>query len=81
MVPLQSVLFALFAALLIRAAPSPVETRDLLGEVIDALGIGLVTHIDVTLTVLQFRNSLGSRELITQSACDPGGQSRHVSQS
>ncbi|KAJ7879394.1 hypothetical protein B0H13DRAFT_2346058 [Mycena leptocephala] len=58
MVPLQSILFALFAALLIRAVPSPVETRDLLGEVIDALGIGLVTHIDVTLTLATLEDNL-----------------------
>ncbi|KAF7332867.1 hypothetical protein MVEN_02391700 [Mycena venus] len=57
MLPLQSFLFALLAALLIGATPSP-EPRDLLGEVIDALGIGLVTHIDVTLTLATLDNNL-----------------------
>jgi hypothetical protein len=53
MLLLQSCLFALLAALLIGASPNPASPipQNLLGEVIDALGIGLVTHIDVVLTV------------------------------
>ncbi|KAJ7438955.1 hypothetical protein B0H11DRAFT_572630 [Mycena galericulata] len=59
MAPLMSLLFGLLAALAVSAAPSStLETRDLLGEVIDALGIGLVTHIDVTLTLATLENNL-----------------------
>ncbi|KAF8154348.1 hypothetical protein K438DRAFT_1863228 [Mycena galopus ATCC 62051] len=57
MVLLHSFLFALLPALLIGATPSP---RDLLGEVIDALGIGLVTQIDVTLTLESLTDNLVS---------------------
>ncbi|KAF7337357.1 hypothetical protein MSAN_02261600 [Mycena sanguinolenta] len=57
MVLLHSLLFGLLAALLISASPSP---RDLLGEVIDALGIGLVTHIDVFITLDTLTDNLVS---------------------
>ncbi|KAJ6452634.1 hypothetical protein C8R45DRAFT_639619 [Mycena sanguinolenta] len=55
MVLLHSLVFGLLAALLIGASPSP---RDLLGEVIDALGIGLVTHIDVDITLASLTDNL-----------------------
>ncbi|KAJ7117079.1 hypothetical protein C8R44DRAFT_983351 [Mycena epipterygia] len=60
MLPLQSLLFGLLAALLVSAVPAPdaLEKRDLLGEIIDALGIGLVTHIDVTLTLETLEDNL-----------------------
>ncbi|KAJ7694420.1 hypothetical protein B0H17DRAFT_1199287 [Mycena rosella] len=60
MTPLPSFFFGLLAALLVYAAPSPrtVESRDLLGEIIDALGIGLVKHIDVSLTLATLTNNL-----------------------
>ncbi|KAJ7793250.1 hypothetical protein B0H14DRAFT_3889421 [Mycena olivaceomarginata] len=60
MLLLQSCLFALLAALLIGASPNPASPipQNLLGEVIDALGIGLVTHIDVALTLDTLTNNL-----------------------
>ncbi|KAJ6596223.1 hypothetical protein DFH09DRAFT_1134432 [Mycena vulgaris] len=53
MMRLRSFCFGLLATLLVSAAPSPsaIEPQNLLGEVIDALGIGLVTHIDTILTL------------------------------
>ncbi|KAJ7768850.1 hypothetical protein B0H16DRAFT_1452776 [Mycena metata] len=49
MLPFKSFIFGLLAAALAVAAPTP---DNLLGEVIDALGIGFVTSIEVTLTSL-----------------------------
>ncbi|KAJ7511700.1 hypothetical protein B0H11DRAFT_1952670 [Mycena galericulata] len=48
-----SIVFGLLAALFVSAAPAPnaLENRDLLGEIIDALGIGLVTKINATITL------------------------------
>ncbi|KAJ7731200.1 hypothetical protein B0H16DRAFT_1583833 [Mycena metata] len=53
MARLSSLFFGLLAALLVSAAPAPsaLESRDLLGEIIDALGIGLVTGINATITL------------------------------
>ncbi|KAJ7633586.1 hypothetical protein DFH06DRAFT_1139924 [Mycena polygramma] len=57
MYPLQPLLFALFAALLVCAAPSA-DKRDLIGGIIDALGIGLVKQINVTLTLATLTTNL-----------------------
>ncbi|KAJ7508355.1 hypothetical protein B0H11DRAFT_1964524 [Mycena galericulata] len=48
-----SIVFGLLAALFVSATPAPnaLENRDLLGEIIDALGIGLVTKINATITL------------------------------
>ncbi|KAJ6617411.1 hypothetical protein B0H10DRAFT_2218562 [Mycena sp. CBHHK59/15] len=55
MARLSSIFFGLLATLLLSVggapAPSALEDRDLLGEIIDALGIGLVTHINATITL------------------------------
>ncbi|KAJ7760108.1 hypothetical protein DFH07DRAFT_957759 [Mycena maculata] len=53
MARLTSIFFGLLAALFVSAAPAPnvLENRDLLGEIIDALGIGLVTKINATITL------------------------------
>ncbi|KAJ7696818.1 hypothetical protein B0H17DRAFT_1053166 [Mycena rosella] len=53
MARLSSLFFGLLAALFVSAAPAPsaLESRDLLGEIIDALGIGLVTQINATITL------------------------------
>ncbi|KAJ7166275.1 hypothetical protein C8R46DRAFT_1097452 [Mycena filopes] len=50
----KSILFGVLAGLLVGAAPTP---DNLLGEVIDALGIGLVTSIQVTLTLIVCNHS------------------------
>ncbi|KAJ7633546.1 hypothetical protein DFH06DRAFT_1337031 [Mycena polygramma] len=57
MYPLQPLLFALLSALLVHAAPSA-EKRDLIGGIIDALGIGLVKQINVTITLATLTNNL-----------------------
>ncbi|KAJ7023241.1 hypothetical protein C8F04DRAFT_1240262 [Mycena alexandri] len=57
MLPFKSFLFGLLAASLAVAAPTP---DNLLGEVIDALGIGLVTSIEVTLTLDTLSDNLVS---------------------
>ncbi|KAJ7174867.1 hypothetical protein C8R46DRAFT_1081935 [Mycena filopes] len=57
MQPFKSILFGFLAAILVGAAPTP---DNLLGEVIDALGIGLVTSIQVTLTLATLSNNLVS---------------------
>ncbi|KAJ7164328.1 hypothetical protein C8R46DRAFT_901525 [Mycena filopes] len=57
MYPSQSILFGVLAAFLVGAAPTP---DNLLGEVIDALGIGLVTSIQVTLSLETLINNLVS---------------------
>ncbi|KAJ7166510.1 hypothetical protein C8R43DRAFT_196899 [Mycena crocata] len=53
MARLSSLVFGLLAALFVSAAPAPsaLENRDLLGEIINALGIGLVTRINATITL------------------------------
>ncbi|KAK7053544.1 hypothetical protein R3P38DRAFT_2850907 [Favolaschia claudopus] len=52
MLPFSSLLFALFAVLFVSATPaSSPSSRDLLADVINALKIGLVTHINVTITL------------------------------
>ncbi|KAJ7083306.1 hypothetical protein B0H15DRAFT_850541 [Mycena belliarum] len=53
MARLSSLFFGLLAALLVSAAPAPsdLEERNLLGEIINALGIGLVTQINATITL------------------------------
>jgi hypothetical protein len=52
MARLTSVFFGLLAALFVSAAPTLSPTPDnLLGEIIDALGVGLVTQINATITV------------------------------
>ncbi|KAJ7117062.1 hypothetical protein C8R44DRAFT_841541 [Mycena epipterygia] len=53
MLPLHYLLFGLFAVLFVSAAPTlnALEKRDLLGQIIDALGIGLVTSINVFITL------------------------------
>ncbi|KAJ6564192.1 hypothetical protein B0H19DRAFT_1258670 [Mycena capillaripes] len=62
MLALQTLLFALASAVLIGAVPSAktVESRDLLGEIIDALGIGLVTQIGVTIPLTALSDNLVS---------------------
>ncbi|KAJ7508318.1 hypothetical protein B0H11DRAFT_1964339 [Mycena galericulata] len=47
-----SIFLGLLAALFVSATPAPsaLENRDLLGEIIAALGIGLVTKINATIT-------------------------------
>ncbi|KAJ7857536.1 hypothetical protein B0H13DRAFT_2356890 [Mycena leptocephala] len=52
MARLTSVFFGLLAALFVSAAPTLSPTPDnLLGEIIDALGVGLVTQINATITL------------------------------
>ncbi|KAJ7135314.1 hypothetical protein C8R46DRAFT_1139232 [Mycena filopes] len=53
MARLSSLFFGLLAALLVTAAPPPstLSSQNLLGEIIDALGIGLVTAINATITL------------------------------
>ncbi|KAJ7439949.1 hypothetical protein FB451DRAFT_1301104 [Mycena latifolia] len=53
MARLWHLFFGLLAALFVSAAPAPsaLESRNLLGEIIDALGIGLVTQINATITL------------------------------
>ncbi|KAJ7618038.1 hypothetical protein FB45DRAFT_1034278 [Roridomyces roridus] len=59
MARLHFFLLGLLAACNVFVGASPaLESRDLLGEIIDALGIGLVTHIDVTLTTATLSNNL-----------------------
>ncbi|KAJ7612663.1 hypothetical protein FB45DRAFT_302356 [Roridomyces roridus] len=50
---LTPLLFGLLVSILVSAAPPPasLSSRDLLGEIIDALGIGLVTQINTTITL------------------------------
>ncbi|KAJ7768899.1 hypothetical protein B0H16DRAFT_273014 [Mycena metata] len=57
MLPFKSFIFGLLAATLAVAAPTP---DNLLGEVIDALGIGFVTSIEVTLTLDTLTDNLVS---------------------
>ncbi|KAJ7798535.1 hypothetical protein B0H14DRAFT_32557 [Mycena olivaceomarginata] len=79
MLLLQSCLFALLAALLVGASPNPASPtpQNLLGEVIDALGIGLVTHIDVTLTVRFLLPHSLSAATTVSSARHPDQQPRN----
>ncbi|KAJ7631702.1 hypothetical protein DFH06DRAFT_1223951 [Mycena polygramma] len=53
MARLASVFFGLLAALSVSAVPAPsgLSADNLLGEIIDALGIGLVTAINATITL------------------------------
>ncbi|KAJ6541585.1 hypothetical protein B0H19DRAFT_1173712 [Mycena capillaripes] len=51
MARLTSVFFGLLAALFVSAAPAAPEPANLLGEIIDALGVGLVTQINATITL------------------------------
>ncbi|KAJ7157230.1 hypothetical protein C8R46DRAFT_1225836 [Mycena filopes] len=53
MARLSSLFFRLLAALLVTAAtpPSTLASQNLLGEIIDTLGIGIVTAIDATITI------------------------------
>ncbi|KAK6969002.1 hypothetical protein R3P38DRAFT_3505821 [Favolaschia claudopus] len=67
MLPLHSsVLSVLFAVLLATATPAP-ASRDLLGDVINALQVGWVTHIDVAITVGTLANDLVSIVLDVQN--------------
>ncbi|KAK7053541.1 hypothetical protein R3P38DRAFT_2850878 [Favolaschia claudopus] len=62
----SSVLSVLFAVLFASATPAP-ASRDLLGDVINALQVGLVTHIDVAITVGTLTNNLVSIVLEVQN--------------
>ncbi|KAJ6468536.1 hypothetical protein C8R47DRAFT_1223335 [Mycena vitilis] len=66
MYPLQPLLFALLAALLVSAAPSAAK-RDLIGGIIDALGIGLVKQINVTITLATLTNNLTTIDFKAQN--------------
>ncbi|KAJ7469009.1 hypothetical protein FB451DRAFT_1255536 [Mycena latifolia] len=58
--PLFSFIFCLLAALLVYATPTPVapEPENLLGDVINALQIGLVTNIEVLITLESLEDNL-----------------------
>ncbi|KAJ7079435.1 hypothetical protein B0H15DRAFT_858732 [Mycena belliarum] len=54
----SSFLFGLLAALLVCASPATPAPENLLGDVIDALGIGLVTSISVIITLESLTTNL-----------------------
>ncbi|KAJ6562773.1 hypothetical protein DFH09DRAFT_1261752 [Mycena vulgaris] len=69
MARLTSLFFGLLAALFVSAAPAPsvLENRDLLGEIINALGIGLVTQINATITLQTLVDNLLSIQFEAQN--------------
>ncbi|KAJ7292554.1 hypothetical protein C8J57DRAFT_1266310 [Mycena rebaudengoi] len=62
-----SLFFGLVAALLVAAAPATLEDRDLIGDIINALGIGLVTHINTTITLESLETNLVSVDFQAQN--------------